>query len=95
MPLFSERNGYVVKPLKVEGMTPELRNRIWNVYRCEISTDILHVDSNYLEEIMDCFGLTFVSVSSMDLNGLSQNLTAFKKWFMKAEWYRIYDFIEV
>lgn len=95
MPLFSERNGYAVKPLQIESMTSELRNRIWNIYSSEISTDILHVNSNYLEEIMDCFGLTFISVGSMDLNGLSQNLASFKKWFMKAEWYQIYDFIEV
>ena len=95
MPLFSERNGYVVKPLQIESMTSELRNRIWNVYRCEISTDILHVDSHYLEEIMDCFGLTFISVGSMELGELNQNLTVFNKWFMKAEWYQIYDFIEV
>ena len=53
MPNFSERYGYVVKPLQLESMTIELRNRIWNIYRCEICNDIAVIDSHYLEEIMD------------------------------------------
>lgn len=95
MPLFSERNGYVVKPLQVESMTPELRNRIWNTYRIEICFDGYSFDSNYLEEIMDFFGLAYVGDGSFDYSSLKQNIAAFQKWFMKAEWYRIYDFIEV
>ena len=55
MSTFSERYGYVVKPLQLESMTIELRNRIWNIYRCEICNDIAVIDSHYLEEIMDAF----------------------------------------
>lgn len=95
MPLFSERNGYIVKPLQVDSMTPELRNRIWNTYRIEMHFDGSDFDSNYLEEIMDNFGLAYVGDGSFDYNSSKQNVAAFQKWFMEAEWYRIYDFIEV
>lgn len=66
MSLFSERYGYVVKPLQFESMTPELRNRIWNVYTCEVCTDCVGQDSNYMEEWMDFFGLTFKNVYEED-----------------------------
>lgn len=93
MSVFSERYGYVEKPLQLEHMTQELRNRIWNTYRCEISSDFVGLDSHYLEEIMDACGLTFVSVyTEIDLKS---NLESFHKWFMQTEWYRIYDFVEI
>ena len=63
MSTFSERYGYVVKPLQLESMTIELRNRIWNIYRCEICNDIAVIDSHYLEEIMDACGLSYTSVN--------------------------------
>lgn len=46
MSTFSERYGYVVKPLQLESMTIELRNRIWNIYRCEICNDIADKNNN-------------------------------------------------
>ena len=59
MPDFSERYGYVQKPIQVENMSEELRNRIWNTYRCEIYIDTddpyNQVYSNYLEEIGNKF----------------------------------------
>lgn len=48
MSTFSERYGYVVKPLQLESMTIELRNRIWNIYRCEICNTSLESDLFYL-----------------------------------------------
>ena len=36
---FSERNGYKDRPLQLETMSTELKNRIWNVYRFEVDTD--------------------------------------------------------
>lgn len=92
MSLFSERYGYVVKPLQFESMTPELRNRIWNVYTCEVCTDCVGQDSNYMEELMDFFGLTFKNVYEED--DIKDNLQAFQKWYMAAKWYEVYDFIE-
>ena len=92
MSLFSERYGYVVKPLQFESMTPELRNRIWNVYTCEVCTDCVGQDSNYMEELMDFFGLTFKNVYEED--DIKDNLQAFQKWYMTAKWYEVYDFIE-
>ncbi len=63
MPDFSERYGYVQKPIQVENMSEELRNRIWNTYRCEIYIDTddpyNQVYSNYLEEIMDACGVAY------------------------------------
>ena len=94
MPSFSERNGYVIKPLQVETISVELRNRIWNTYTCEIHI-VTHFDvnSNYLEEIMDACGLTFTQIRNpIDLE---KNLNVFRKWFFHAEWYRIFDFIEI
>ena len=93
MSTFSERYGYVVKPLQLESMTIELRNRIWNIYRCEICNDIAVIDSHYLEEIMDAYGLSYTSV--YDNADLDKNLAVFRKWYDQAEWYRIYDFVEI
>lgn len=92
MSLFSERYGYVVKPLQFESMTPELRNRIWNVYTCEVCTDCVGQDSNFMEELMDFFGLTFKNVYEED--DIKENLESFQKWYMAANWYEVYDFIE-
>ena len=92
MSLFSERYGYVVKPLQFESMTPELRNRIWNIYTCEVCTDCVGQDSNYMEELMDFFGLTFKNVYEED--DIKDNLQSFQKWYMAAKWYEVYDFIE-
>lgn len=93
MSTFSERYGYVVKPLQLESMTIELRNRIWNIHRCEICNDIAVIDSHYLEEIMDACGLSYTSV--YDNADLYKNLAVFRKWYDQAEWYRIYDFVEI
>ena len=91
--MFSERNGYTQKPLQIESMTKELRNRIWNAYVGEIVIDsnpyLGH--SNYLEEIMDVFGLPCFGHNG----SIKTDLGTFCDWFVKAEWYRLYDFIEV
>lgn len=92
MSLFSERYGYVVKPLQFESMTPELRNRIWNIYAREVCTDCIGLDSNYMEELMDYFGLTFKNVYEED--DIKDNLQSFQKWYMESKWYEVYDFIE-
>ena len=93
MPAFSERYGYTEKPLQIDSISKELRNRIWNSYSCQVVTNLPIRRTNYLEEIMDACGLVFKnSYSDRDLN---DNLTAFRKWFMQAEWYKIYDFIEI
>ena len=91
MSLFSERNKYVEKPLQIETMSNELRNRIWNTYIMDIDTD--RKRTNYLEEIMDACGLRFVKIY-VDQD-VYQNLGILERWFNRAEWYRIYDFVEV
>ena len=93
MSMFSERYGYVEKPLQLEGIATELRNRIWNTYASEVCTDIVGMDSHYIEEIMDACGLAFNNINGTA--DLQMNLISFRKWFMKTEWYRIYDFIEI
>lgn len=61
------------------------------MYRFEVDTDTRN--SNYLEDIMDSLGLTFKIVyNSVDL---VSNLRKFEKWFEHAEWYEVYDFIEI
>ena len=90
---FSERNGYRDRPLQLETMSPELKNRIWNVYRFEVYTDTSGYNSNYLEDIMDSLGLTFRIV--YNYTDLLSNLRKFEKWFEQAEWYEVYDFIEI
>ena len=62
MALFSERYGYTQKPIQFESISPALKNRIWNVYSCEVCTDVVGCDSHYLEEIMDCLGLSYKNV---------------------------------
>ena len=92
MNLFSARYGYVKNPVQYESMTPELRNRIWNVYSREVYIDCMTQDSNYMEELMDLFGLTFKNVYEED--DVEDNLKSFQKWYMSLDWYRVYDFIE-
>ena len=94
MPSFSERNGYLIKPLQIESMSIELRNRLWNIYRSEIYyEEEEEMDSNYIEEIMDACGLIFVNV--YDKWDLIKNIDNFHIWFFQAKWYKIYDFIEI
>lgn len=88
MPTFSQRYGYVVKPIQYESMTIELRNRIWNLYKSKTSTSFSNYKTNHIEEIMDHFGLLYSK-------NLSVNLDIFWKWYECAEWYQIYDFVEV
>ena len=90
MSMFSERYGYTEKTIQLESMTPELRNRIWNLYVAEIDLQYPQQITNYLEEIMDVFGLPCTGYNG----SIDNDLVAFCKWFMKTEWYRIYDFIE-
>lgn len=93
MPTFSQRYGYVAKPMQHESMTIELRNRIWNIYKGEVSTDYFKYRENYLEEILDHFGLLYeVIENGTDVN---TNLKRLRKWYEAAEWYEVYDFIEV
>lgn len=94
MPTFSERNGYVVKPLQIDCISETLRNRIWNTYICEIYViSYGNIKTNYLEEIMDACGLTFIPIhGEIDLDS---NKRAFRKWFIQTEWYRIFDFVEI
>ena len=92
MPLFSERYGYTEKPFQLESMTPELRNRIWNIYQFEVCADVVGMNSNYLEEIMDVCGLPVSNI--YEETDLKRNLDVFHKWFNHVEWYKIYDFIE-
>lgn len=93
MALFSERKGYTQKPLQFETMSQALKNRIWNVYSCEVCTDVCDYDSHYLEEILDYLGLPVEKV--YDVSGVLSNLDKLKKWFDIAEWYMVYDFIEI
>ena len=90
MSMFSERYGYTEKTIQLESMTPELRNRIWNIYVAEIDLQYPQQITNYLEEIMDVFGLPCTGYNGL----IDDDLVTFCKWFMKTEWYRIYDFIE-
>lgn len=95
MPLFSERNGYVQKPLLFEEISAGLKNRIWNFYNngITIEDDNYVGDTNYLEEIMDSLGLVYYPVqSSVDLKN---NRIVLHNWFQCAKWYQIYDFIEL
>lgn len=92
MSTFSERYGYDEKPLQYETMSKELRNRIRNIYQCEVVTDVIGYDSHYLEELMDFFGLSYSNI--YDNFSLTSNLNVFHNWFLQAKWYKIYDFIE-
>ncbi len=93
MPTFSERYGYSVKPIQINNMSKELRNRIWNVYTSEIYIDKEEIDTNCLEEIMDQVGLVRETINNKF--DLENNLREFRIWFIQAEWYKIYDFIEI
>lgn len=93
MALFSERLGYTVKPFQIETMSDALKNRIWNVYSCEVSDDISFYDSHYLEEILDRLGLKYQNVDSF--SDVTTNKNRLQKWFDNAKWFEIFDFIEI
>ena len=93
MALFSERYGYIVKPLQLESVSNELRNRVWNSFLNFVNDDRRNNNSNFLEAVMDACGLAvFNNTSKRDQNTLFTNLY---DWIEKAEWYKIYDFIEI
>lgn len=93
MALFSERLGYTIKPIQVESVSPALKNRIWNIYSCNVSEDITFYDSHYSEEILDRLGLKYQNVDRS--SDVSINLTRLQKWFDNAKWYEIFDFVEI
>lgn len=93
MALFSERLGYTIKPFQIETMSVALKNRIWNVYSCEVSDDISFYDSHYLEEILDCLGLKYQNVNSS--SDVTKNVNKLQKWFDNAKWFETFDFIEI
>ena len=93
MAFFSERLGYTVKPFQLETISDALKNRIWNVYSCEVSDSISSYDSHYLEEILDNLGLKFQNVDSF--TDVTTNLKRLQKWFDSAKWYQIFDFVEI
>ncbi len=93
MALFSERFGYTIKPFQIETMSVALKNRIWNVYSCEVSDDISFYDAHYIEEILDCLGLKYQNVDSF--SDVTKNKNRLQKWFDNAKWFEIFDFIEI
>lgn len=93
MALFSERFGYTIKPFQIETMSVALKNRIWNVYSCEVSDDISFYDAHYIEEILDSLGLKYQNVDSF--SDVTKNKNRLQKWFDNAKWFEIFDFIEI
>lgn len=77
-------------------MSDVLRNRLWNVYCCEIFPGLVSYNTNYLGEIMNCIGITYNGVFDIDdAKEIKNNLRKVKDWFEVAEWYQVYDFIEI
>lgn len=95
MKTFSERYGYIVKPFIFEDVSQALLNRIWNAYQRKICADIIDTCSNHLGQIMDHFGLLYEDSHSFGDTMISYNLEAFRKWLFSADWYYVYDFIDV
>lgn len=95
MKTFSERYGYVEKPFIFEDITQSLLNRIWNIYQRKIHADFIDAFSNHLREIMDHFGLLYSDSYSYGDTMITYNLESFKKWLFSAEWFYVYDFIDV
>lgn len=93
MPTFSERYNYIEKPIQIENMTPDLRNRIWNIYRANIIADVVYIETNHLEELMDFFGKACTSIND-DIELKTTVEIFYETWFNAVPWYRIYDFIE-
>ena len=74
-------------------MSIALKNRIWNVYSCEVSDDITCYNSHYLEEILDCLGLKYQNVEGF--SDVTANKRRLQKWFDNAKWFEIFDFVEI
>lgn len=92
MALFSERHGYIQKPLQFEEMSPTLKNRIWNIYYCLLNDDCWN-NPNRIQGVLDHLGISF----EIARDGTSKllNMKMVTKWFSGAKWYRIYDFVEI
>lgn len=100
--MFSERYGYDPrKEVVFEDVTPNIRNRVWNLfYHEEIAPEILvnhnfhryNTETKPLENaILDQFGIV---VDSATRGIIAQE--RLKKFLTKeCEWYQIYDFIEL
>ncbi len=101
MSKFSERKGLVPvsKELQVNGMSVELRNKLWNILDIILwqSKDYLYDEYgephiNRFSHILwhQYFKLAVDTIPS-DSSGI---LSLIRKHFFKCEWHKVYDFIE-
>lgn len=82
MALFSERLGYIVKPLQLETMSIALKNRIWNVYSCEVSDDITFYNPHYIQEIRHG-GMDFKNAPAEDAKYMLVSCSAFVNYLIE------------
>ncbi len=105
---FSQRKGYtpVSEKVQIDGMTPELRNSLWNVldvflFRAKRpnSFTAYYFPSGYSELRVKWIGQSlWVGYFKQPLDTLPSSTTSIleeiRKYFFSCKWFEVYDFLE-
>jgi len=104
MKRFSQRKGYipVSEVIQVEGMSPELRNSLWNVLDIQLWSTDGYVYRKYgkpeIEEFSKVLWLLYFRqpIDSRPRGPRSgfDILREIRSYFFECQWYEVYDFIE-
>jgi len=95
---FSQRIGKtpIRNSLQSESMDDELRAGIWNCFKMAFLGDwhdLVHeVGVRFFERMLQNFFKH--PIDSIDTDDAESNVAFVRKWFFKAEWHQVYDFVE-
>lgn len=91
---FSERYGYkkINESLNYQNISPELKNRIWNLFYNIYSNFEYKISLNFLKVVWG----NFFKFRNSQINKLSHysSLSDIEKVFFNLNWYEVYDFVE-
>jgi hypothetical protein len=101
---FSQRKGLtpVRETMQRDGIDPALRNALWNAYtsailrRITYSTYEEYLKTSNLWRLFTRYwhGFFHETLDTLDPYRVNDAQTTVRKFFMKCEWFEIYDFIE-
>lgn len=103
MPLFSHRKGLkpTGKPLQIDDIDDDLKNRLWNVFDSVYLLDARPVqhfgvtENRQFDNLLVDIWHNFFKVPIDTLSDYRpSNIDSLRKWFFAAKWNEVYDFIE-
>lgn len=91
---FSERYGYkkIDESLNYQNISPELKNRIWNLFYDIYSNIEYKISLNFLEFVWEKFFK--LRIDELNIASSYSALMDIKKKFFNLNWYEVYDFVE-